>query len=143
VDDGGAPTVLVAQSDPQVREVLARVIEAAGLSAVRLEPSADVAGAVGNSGAAGLVLDLGAGNLAALQAVRSGSEPAATDVRVVVIGTGPSGGRLAWQAGADGFLARPFHARDLQAALTDALDLDDDGRAARRSVGGGEHPVPA
>lgn len=141
--DGRAPTILVAQPDPQVREVVARVVEAAGLSAVRLEASADVAGAVANSRADGLVLDLGAGNLATLQAVRSGSEPAATDVRLVVIGTGPSGGRLAWQAGADGFLARPFHARDLQAALTDALALDDDGRTARRAAGGGDHPVTA
>lgn len=130
--DDAAKIVLVANPDEQVREVIARVVEAAGLEAVRLEPGADVVEAVVVSRADGLVLDLGAGNLAALESLRGRSEDAAAAACVVVIGTGPAGGRLAWRSGADGFLARPFHARDLQAALTEALSVDAEGRVARR-----------
>lgn len=132
--DDAVATILIAQPEPQVREVVARVVEAAGFSAVRLEPSLDIGEASASSGAAGVVLDLGPANLGALQAIRARPEPAAAQVCVVVLGTGPAGGRLAWQAGADGFLARPFHARELQAALAEAMTLDDAGRAARRSA---------
>lgn len=141
--DGGAATVLVAQPDPQVREVVARVVEAAGMAAVRLDSTADVAGAAATSGASAVVLDLGSGNLTALQAMRADDGPTGAEVAVVVIGTGPAGGRLAWQAGADAFLVRPFHARDLQGALTDVLALDDASRVARRSASGADHPVSA
>ncbi|HEX2578001.1 MAG TPA: hypothetical protein VHK88_16760 [Aquihabitans sp.] len=133
--DAGSQPILVANPDEQVREVVARVVEAGGHEVVRLEPAADVTAAVVSSSAAGLVLDLGAANLAALQALRAEGSAAATDVRVVVIGTGPAGGRLAWQAGADGFLVRPFHARDLQAAVAEALAADDGARQARRTAG--------
>jgi DNA-binding NtrC family response regulator len=135
VGDAGSQPILVANPDEQVREVVARVVEAGGHEVVRLEPAADVTAAVVSSSAAGLVLDLGAANLAALQALRAEGSAAATDVRVVVIGTGPAGGRLAWQAGADGFLVRPFHARDLQAAVAEALAADDGARQARRTAG--------
>lgn len=128
-------TILVASPDEQVREVLARVIEVGGHDAIRLDPSADVGDAVAAASAHGVVLDLGAGNLAALQALRARTEAGAAEARVIVVGTGPAGGRLAWQAGADGFLVRPFHARELQAALADALALDADGRQARRAAG--------
>ena len=72
--------------------------------------------AVTHRAADACVLDLGADNLDALRALRGQRRAVGPAVRVVVIGTGPAGGRLAWQAGADGFLVRPFHARDLQAA---------------------------
>lgn len=132
MSDDDATIILVANADESVREVLARIVETAGLEAVRLDPTADVAQAVATSEAAGIVLDLGAANLAALQAIRAQSNEAAAAARVVVVGTGPAGGHLAWKAGADGFLVRPFHARDLQGALTEALALDGEAREARR-----------
>ena len=132
-DDG--TTILVANPDTQIQELLARIVETAGLSAVRLDAAVDIAQAVAVNAADGLILDLGAGNLAALQAVRARPEPAGLTSVIIVIGTGPAGGRLAWQAGADAFLVRPFHARDLQAAVTGALALDPAGRAARRAAG--------
>ncbi|QXC59920.1 hypothetical protein KSP35_16275 [Aquihabitans sp. G128] len=130
----GSTTILVANPDEAVREVVARVVETVGLDAVRLAPDADLADAVVHSGATGAVLDLGPDNLAALEALRARTEPGATGARVVVIGTGPANGRLAWQAGADGFLVRPFHARELQAALTEALARPDADRAAHRDA---------
>ena len=125
---GPAVIVLVANPDEQVRELVARVVEDGGHEAVRLDPEADVATAVTASAAAAVVLDLGAGNLDALNAVRTVS----AETRVIVLDTGPAGGRLAWNAGADGFLVRPFHARELQAQVTDALERDEVARAALR-----------
>ncbi len=131
-----ARSVVVACGDDDGREVLARVAEAAGLRAVRLDAELDVAEAVVAGGADAVVLDLGAANLEVLARLRARPDDAAQAARVVVVGTGPAGGRLAWQAGADAFLARPFHARDLQAALHDALAVrDGDDRLARRSAG--------
>lgn len=133
--EGETPPVLVASPQDDVREVLARVVETGGLDAVRLDADDDVVEAVVNSRAGAVICDLGGANLTVLRALRERPEEAAASVRVIVIGTGPAGGRLAWQAGADGYLLRPFHARDLQAALAEAFALDDDGRAARRSPG--------
>lgn len=112
-----AGTVVVANVDDDAREVVARVVEAAGFDAVRVATGADVAAST--SSAAAVVLDLGANGLDVLRTLR-GSDGGA-EVPVVVVGTGPAGGRLALQAGADGFLVRPFHARDLQTAVTDAV----------------------
>lgn len=126
-------SVLVASTDADAREVMARVVETASLDAVRLPAAESVMDAVVNSRPAGLLLDLGAANLETLRAVRERSEPAAAQVRIVVIGTGPAGGRLAWHAGADGYLVRPFHADDLVASFRESLDRDDAARAARRT----------
>ena len=131
-DAGSQPPILIASPDEQVREVLARLVEAAGHEAVRLDPAVDIPDAVVATIAAGLVLDMGATNLSVLEAVRRRTEATGASVRVVVIGSGPAGGRLALQAGADGFLVRPFHARDLQAALTAARGRTEAGRHAWR-----------
>lgn len=81
-------------------------------------------------------MDLGPANLQALEALRAGDGGKGGDggdePRVVVLGTGPANGRLALRAGADGYLVRPFHARDLQATLTEALARPDAERATWR-----------
>lgn len=133
-DVGNQPPILIASPDEQVREVLARLVETAGLEAVRLDPAVDIPDAVVATIAAGLVLDMGATNQAVLAAIRRRPEATAADVRVIVIGSGPAGGRLALQAGADGYLVRPFHARDLQGAITGALGRSDAGRHAWRAA---------
>lgn len=125
--------VLVASTDADACEVMARVVETASFDAIRLPPASSVTDAVVNSRPAGLLLDLGATNLETLRAVRDRSEAAAAQVRIVVIGTGPAGGRLAWQAGADGYLVRPFHAADLVAAFRDALARDEPARVSHRT----------
>lgn len=134
--DGADRTILVAAPDEQVCEILARIVETAGFEAVRLEAGVDVADAVVVADATGVVLDLGSRNQAVLEDLRARPEAAATAACAVVIGTGPAGGRLAWSAGADGFLVRPFAARDLQATLTEVVDLDAEARAARREAAG-------
>lgn len=123
--------VYVASTDATVREVLARVVEADGHAVVRSEAD-DLAAAVIAAGANAVVLDLGAANQETLESIRSRPEPNASGVRVIVIGTGPAGARLAWPAGADGYLVRPFDATELQEALADALAADQARRAAVR-----------
>ncbi len=133
-DAGSQPPILIANPDEQVREVLARLVETAGLEAVRLDPAVDIPDAVVATTAAGLVLDTGPTNLSVLEAIRRRPETTAANVRVIVIGSGPAGGRLALQAGADGFLVRPFGARDLQAEITDALGRGEAERHAWRTA---------
>lgn len=129
-----AATVVVANPDEAAREVIARVVEAGGLDAVRLDPGTDPADAVLASRADALVLDLGAANLDAVVALRQRTEPAATAVRILVLGAGPATGRLALQSGADAFLSRPFHADDLHLALNDALARPEPERSAWRTI---------
>ncbi|MBX3286708.1 MAG: hypothetical protein R2746_18220 [Acidimicrobiales bacterium] len=132
-DAGSRPPVLIASPDESVREVLARLVETAGHEAVRLDPTVDVPDAVVATSAGGLVLDLGAANQSVLEAVRARTEATAANVRIVVIGSGPAGGRLALNAGADGFLVRPFPAADLQGAIDDALGRSEVARHAWRA----------
>ena len=132
-DGSNRPTVLVANPDDQVREILARLIEEAGFEAVRLDPTVDVPDAVVATTASGLVLDLGADNLPVLEALRRRPEATAGSVRVVVVGTGPASGRLAIAAGADGFLVRPFHGKELQGALSEAVGRSESKRHAWRA----------
>lgn len=133
--DDAARTILVASQDEAVCEILARVVETAGFEAVRLEVGVDVVDVVVVSAAHGLVLDLGAHNQPTLEALRGRSEPAATEAVAIVIGTGPAGGRLAWAAGADGFLVRPFAATELQTTLREVTGLDLEARRSRRTAG--------
>lgn len=135
-DPGSQPPILIASPDESVREVLARLVETAGHEAVRLDPAVDVPDAVVATIAAGLVLDLGGSNQSVLEAVRRRTEATAANVRIIVIGSGPAGGRLALQAGADGFLVRPFHARELQDALSDALARNEVARQSWRMATG-------
>lgn len=131
----GARNVLVASTNADACEVMARVMETAGYEAVRLPADAVIADAVATIRPDGLLLDLGSANLPALRALRELDDAVGTGVRVVMFGTGPAGGRLAWQAGADGYLLRPIHARELTAAFTEVMDLDAAGREARRTAG--------
>ncbi len=123
-------TVVVANADDDAREVVARVVEGAGFDVVRVSSGGEVPAAAGS--AVAVVADLGADGLDVVRTLRSAGG-AAGEVPVLVVGTGPAGGRLALQAGADGFLVRPFHARDLQAAVRDAVARPDAERAAWRT----------
>jgi DNA-binding response OmpR family regulator len=127
-------TFLVASTDEPVCEILARVVETAGFEAVRLDVGIDVVDAMVVAGAHGLLLDLGSHNQATLEALRARPESGPADAKVIVIGTGPAGGRLAWGAGADGFLVRPFPATELEATLREIVGLDPEQRQARRDA---------
>ena len=129
-------TVFVASTDTTVCEVLARVVEAAGPQAIRGQvgsSATQVVGQVVDADADVLVLDLGADNHEVLSDLRGRGGPVATEVRVVVIGTGPATGRLAWLSGADGFLVRPFADTELIGAIDAALTASEADRASVRA----------
>jgi len=134
LSDHGATrtTVVVANADPTVCEVLARVVEAAGYEAVRVTDPTQVVGGVLSAPALALVLDLGSDNVHQLRALRGGDHPRSTSSRAVVIVSGPANALLAWQADADAVLTRPFEAEALQLALADVLAREPQERAKAR-----------
>lgn len=129
---GGRVTVVVANDDPTVCEVLARVVEAAGHTAVRVTDPLQVTAGVLSAPADALILDLGPRNVAQLRLLRGGDHPRSTQCRVVVISTGPASSLLEWQADADAVIVRPFRAELLQAALAEALARPQDQRRPTR-----------
>jgi DNA-binding response OmpR family regulator len=82
-----------------------------------------------------VVLDLGAANADQLDALRTGGSERGESVRVVVITTGPASAAVAWHAGADAVLTRPFPAEDLLDALASSLAVDEGDRQSVRDRG--------
>lgn len=130
---GTSHTVVVANPDETVCEVLARLVERAGYSAVRSSEPGQAAAAVLSAAADAVVLDLAADTVEQLRALRGGGSQRGFDARAIVIATGPANALLAWQADADAVLTRPFKAEALEAALADALAADAGTRAAVRA----------
>ncbi|MCU1372373.1 MAG: hypothetical protein JWO77_3567 [Ilumatobacteraceae bacterium] len=128
----GRATVVVANTDETVCEVLARVVEGAGHEAVRVTEPTQVVGGVLSAPAMALVLDLEAGNVAQLRSLRGGDHPRSTSTRVVVIVSGPANALQAWQADADAVLTRPFRAAELHDALAEVLAREPGERTAVR-----------
>ena len=133
-EPGARVTVVVASTDPTVCEVLGRVVESGGHEAVRVTDAGLVSGAVLSAPADAAVLDLGAANVEQLRALREGGTDRGASARAVVISSGPANSLLAWQAGADAVLTRPFHADELTGALAEALGRSDAKRADRRAT---------
>jgi DNA-binding response OmpR family regulator len=134
--------VVVANPGGSELELLARVVTAAGFRACPVEAGdAAVVTAVRDEGAQAVLLDLGIDNLATLEALRASDDAATAAARVLVLGDGPANGRLAWQAGSDGLLIRPFHIDELRDALYGVLERPDGERAAARAAGLAELPA--
>lgn len=130
--DGAKATVVVANLDATVCEVLARVVEAAGHEAVRVTDPTQVSAAVLSAPADALVLDLESANVDQLRSLRGGDHPRSTSCRVITITTGPANSLLAWQADTDAVLSRPFRAEELQATVADVLGRSDVDRRSMR-----------
>lgn len=139
-------TVAVAAEDETGRDLLLRIVERAGHRPVPVSLSADDLGPVASTVPAVALLDLDGDAPAIVAALRAHPDAAVAACRVVVLADGPAVGLRAWQAGADGFLARPFHHDRLIATLRDVLDRPEAGRepvrraAATEYLGGRESP---
>jgi DNA-binding NtrC family response regulator len=129
---GGRATVVVANTDETVCEVLARIVERGGHEVIRVTDADQVSGAVLSAGADAVVLDLGTTNVDQLRALRSGGSQRGEEVRAIVITTGPATALLAWQVDADAVLTRPFAADALDEVLASALARSDEDRRALR-----------
>lgn len=132
--DGTRATVVVANPDPDVCEVLARLVEAAGHEAIRTTDASGVAAAVAAAQAAAVILDAGAANLDALEELRAAPTPLGASVRVVVVGTGPASARQAWHHGADAVLTRPFASTEVGEVLAASLARNDIQRSTERAA---------
>ena len=107
--------VLLVCDDPDAGELLSRLMAADGHSVHRVET------------AEGAVRHL-------LEKIRSHPNPPVSEVAVVLLADEMEAEQDAWEAGADGFLARPFHAEQLSAELTGALDRPFADRQAHRDA---------
>jgi len=126
--------VAVVNDDDDARELVARIIERDGHTVHRIESAAAALSLLSAGGVNVAVFDLVSAGPAAnrnlLSEVRD-SMPGAP-VRAVLVGRSAGAGLLAWQGGADGFLVRPFHARDLVQAIDEALARPDADREGHR-----------
>jgi DNA-binding response OmpR family regulator len=130
--------VLVVDDDPDACELLARIVERHDMEAVRAldhgEAMTQLLGAI--NAFRGVVIDFAHGgpsaSVALLEDIR-GSD-AITDLAVVIIPRLDQARVFAWQAGADAYLVRPFHADELLAELDAALERTPDERATHREA---------
>jgi DNA-binding NtrC family response regulator len=131
----GPSTVLVVHDDPDGCELLVRILAAAGMPVHWAHDQDQMATALHEQPAC-VVLDASSGgiggNLKLLDAIRHNIDPQIANVRVVLVATGTSSAMFSWQAGIDGFLARPFHADDLVTTVAEVLDLPEDERKPHR-----------
>ena len=115
----GAATVLVAQPDPDARELLARVAEGAGHRAVRLDAATppEVVDAAVHELALVVVVDTQSTSLDDVAAITDAFTTRGYPAAVVALVDGPATEDPAIAAGADQALCRPFHQRDRVPAL--------------------------
>lgn len=121
-------TVAVASGDATVRDLLVGIVDRAGHRAVPVVVAPDDLRAVVAASPKALLLDLDATAPDVVTALRAHADPTVASSRAIVLAEGPAVGRRAWQAGADGFLARPFHHDRLVATLRDVLERPESGR---------------
>jgi DNA-binding response OmpR family regulator len=133
----GPTRVLVVDDDRDACELVARIVEAAGWGAARAHSGEEAISALtgGRPPFAAMVLDFVEGGteagLRVLEEVRR--RPELADVGVVVIPASRYDKEIAWRAGADAVLVRPFHADDLVNELYALFTRTPDERIAFRA----------
>ncbi len=128
--------VLLVCDEPDAGELLARLISADGHDVHRVETAE---GAVRHllatpRQAAVLSLSGPTANRQLLEKIRDHPNPPVSEVAVVLLADEVGAGREAWDKGADGFLARPFHSEQLTTELQSAMDRPFADRAAHREA---------
>ena len=116
--------VLLVCDDPDAGELLDRLMTRDGHHVHRVETAE---GAVRHllatpRRAAVLSLSGPTANRQLLEKIRDHPNPPVAEVAVVVLADDVAGERDAWDSGADGFLARPFHEEQLTQELQGAID---------------------
>ena len=128
--------VLLVCDDPDAGELLSRLMAADGHDVQRVETAE---GAVRHLLAtprrcAVLSLSGPTANRQLLEKIRTHPNPPVSEVAVVLLADDIAAGPEAWDKGADGFLARPFHADQLAAELQGALDRPFAARQSHRDA---------
>jgi DNA-binding response OmpR family regulator len=132
----GGEGVLLVCDDPDAGELLARLMAADGHDVHRVETPE---GAVRHLLAtprrvAVLSLSGPTANRQLLGQIRDHPNRPVAEVAVVLLGDDVDAAREAWEKGADGFLARPFHSEQLSTELREAIERPLADRDAHRAA---------
>ena len=126
--------VLLVCDDPDAGELLSRLITADGHDVHRVETAEGAVRHLLATPRVAAVLSLSGptANRQLLEKIRDHPNPPVAEVAVVLLADDVNAAREAWDKGADGFLARPFHAEQLTTELADAIARPLVARAAHR-----------
>jgi CheY-like chemotaxis protein len=121
--DPGAPTVLVVEDDPQVRNLLERLVDAAGYGVLSAGSGAEALAALAAPGAEVdlLLTDLGLGDLHGGELARRAVELAPGLPVVYSSGYERAPPVRGGMPAGDGFLRKPYGAEDLKRVLDSVL----------------------
>ena len=121
----GPATVLIAGDVADANELLSRILDADGYRVVVADSVETGLARTVEQMPRVAVIDLstrGIGSsLQLLDAVRSHEDERVARTRVIVVARSRSNRNFSFQSGADGFLLRPFHAKELVAAIEDVI----------------------
>lgn len=128
--------VLLVCDDSDAGELLTRLMTADGHDVHRVETAEGAMRHLLATPRRATVLSLSGptANRQLLEKIRSHPNPPVSEVAVVLLADDVAAGPEAWDAGADGFLARPFHADQLSTELAGALDRPLAAREAHREA---------
>ena len=124
----GPACVLVVADDPGASELLVRILRAAppGWLVERARDQNEMADQFVDRTIDVVLVDVTAGGigggLKVLDAIRGAHDPDTAALPVVLVSASASSAMFSWQAGVDELLVRPFHANELVAAVSSALD---------------------
>lgn len=126
--------VLLVCDDPDAGELLTRLMAADGHDVHRVETAEGAIRHLLATPRRAVVLSLSGptANRQLLEKIRSHPNAPVSEVAVVLLADDVAAGPEAWDKGADGFLARPFHTEQLSTEVQSALDRPLTDRPAHR-----------
>ena len=129
---GEGALVVVDEDGP--RELISRLADRAGHAPTAVDSQASAVEAVERVPPRVVVtLMEGDRGLQVVDNLRTDERPERAELPVLVLSDDPDLERKAWEAGADGFLARPFHADEFDRELREILDRTPEDRVAHRA----------
>jgi DNA-binding response OmpR family regulator len=128
--------ILLVCDDPDAGELLSRLIAADELDVHRVETAEGAVRHLLATPREAVVLSLSGptANRQLLEKIRAHPNQPVSDVAIVLLADEIAAGPEAWANGADGFLARPFHADQLSAELRAAAQRPLADRQAHRDA---------
>lgn len=133
----GAPSILVVEDDADAAALLTAMLNGAGYRVDRAASGAEALAALQRGGYAAVTLDLGLPDMSGLEVIRAvRSRPETAALPVVVVSAAVEEGRLAIAGNFSGveWLAKPFDAPHLIAALAQASSLSREPGAAKPAI---------
>ncbi|MGQ0831097.1 MAG: response regulator [Microthrixaceae bacterium] len=130
------PTVLIVNDEHDARELLVRFLRQAGFSVEGAERDTAAMSLMVDQLPRCVVLDMQAGgvgtSLKILDQIRTHPDRRVNTSRVILCAPSPKNRTFSFQSGADAFLIRPFHLKDLIAHINDVISRPQDERARHR-----------